>query len=337
MANDSPKSRPILRDRTGRPTLGFLAHSISDGYGLLVWQGVMEGARAAGVNLLCFLGGDLNTTRGFERQANILYDLASGENVDGLIVSGGPIVNLVGTVGLEAFCSHYHPLPMATIAVGTQDAPCVLVDNYHGVRAALSHLVEMHGLRRIAFIGGPPGHHEADERYRAYKDTLARCGLPLDPDLVTAGNFVLAAGAQAVSLLLDQRKSSFEAVVAANDNMALGAMEALQARGIQVPTDVAVVGFDNIEETQFATPPLTTVRQPIREQACLATEIVLSQLRDEPVLRQVILSTKLVVRQSCGCPCWSKIARLDCSAWGGAMPHPIPKRTPRSCLHLPAR
>ena len=125
--------------------------------------------------------------------------------------------------------------------------------------------------------------------------------MPFNPDLVVSGNYLGPAGAEAVRLLLDERKVKFEAIASANDEMALGAITALQERGLRVPDDVSVVGFDDLEEAKFASPPLTTIRQPLYEQGRRATEMLLALMAGEDVPSYVTLPTELVIRQSCGC------------------------------------
>jgi diguanylate cyclase (GGDEF)-like protein len=124
--------------------------------------------------------------------------------------------------------------------------------------------------------------------------------VPLDEDLVAIGDFHQPSGARAAELLL-QRGARFDALVAASDYMALGAVEALVARGVRVPEDVAVIGFDDVDEARYAFPPLSTVRQPLREQGRRATEILLAQIAGEPVPEREVLHTELVTRRSCRC------------------------------------
>jgi PAS domain S-box-containing protein len=290
------------RRHKARPTIGFLTHGISDEYGSPLWAGILDAALEADVNLICFPGWDLNSPRGFEAYANVLYDLVSAENVDGLVISGGPMSNFAGLEGFKNFCDRYRPLPIVNIAVELKGIPTALIDNYQGVREVMTHLVEVHGYRRVALIPGPQDNPEAEARYRAYADSLARHGLPLDPSLVsTPGNFDEASGVAAVRLLLDERQVGFDAVVATSDGIAIGVMDALQARGINVPHDVAVVGFNDSAIAPFVTPPLTTVRQPIYEEARLAVEMALAQLRGEQLSEHASLPTNLVIRESCGC------------------------------------
>jgi GAF domain-containing protein len=190
---------------------------------------------------------------------------------------------------------------MVSIGLVQDDVPHVVIDNQKGLRDVLAHLIGIHGHQRIAFIRGPQANSDAEERYRTYEQVLTEYGIPVDPALVTPGAFLPDAGVEAVRLLLDERRVSFDAIVAANDNMAIGALEELQARGIRVPSDVAVTGFDDLESAAALIPPLTTVRQPIYEQGRLATEMLLSRLAGAKVSQETVLPTELIVRRSCGC------------------------------------
>ena len=224
------------------------------------------------------------------------------------MLMSGTLGNHIGPEELSAYCERYRPLPMCSIAVPSPGIPSVLVDNATGMRDLLVHLVAAHGCRRVAFIRGPEANDEAERRYQVYRDVLGERGLAVDPELVVVGDFQRAAGARAIDVLLDERRAPFDAVVAASDSMALGAIDALRARGLRVPEDVAVVGFDDIEAARFATPPLTTVRQPLHEQGRRAVELLLAVIRGEPVPEQVTLHTELVTRRSCRCA-WRGVRR----------------------------
>ncbi len=194
---------------------------------------------------------------------------------------------------------------MVSLAQFMEGTPTVSVDSYHGMRALLTHLIETHGYRRLAFIRGPEEHYYAQERYRAYLDTLQSYDLPLIPQLVTRP-LPWESGAEAVNILLDERGLrpgvDFQAIVAVSDMLALWALKSLQARGCQIPADLAVTGFNNSIEERLATPPLTTVDLPFYSQGVKAVEALLAQLAGEPVPALITLPSRLVVRQSCGCP-----------------------------------
>ena len=298
-----------------RATLGLFVDWLEDGYQNSVLTGVADAARRSDVNLICFAGGVLGSPHRFGVQRNAVYNLAGSENIDGLMIMSGAIGNHLGKGALARYCDRYRPLPMCSIAVALPGIPSVLVDNATGMRAALVHLIEAHGRRHVAFIRGPAANAEAERRYRVYRDVLTERGLPFDPALVVIGDFQRRAGVDAIRTLLDERGLEIDAVAAASDSMALGVIDALRARGRRVPEEIAVVGFDDVEEARFATPALTTVRQPLREQGERAVEIVLSQLGGEAAPDRITLHTALVTRRSCGCS--SRAARVAEAAPSG--------------------
>jgi DNA-binding LacI/PurR family transcriptional regulator/anti-anti-sigma regulatory factor len=289
------------KPKNSHPTIGLFTYGATDPNSHALWSRVDSVTREHGANLICFPANPLNSPLGFEAQANVLYDLVDAENVDGLVIWSTILAYYVGAEAVRVFCERYRPLPIVSVALSLEGFPSVVVNNYQGMRDAVLHLIEAHGYRRIAFICGPAGHPEAEERYRAYADALAEYDIPLDPDLVAPGDFMRSGGAEAIDLLLDQREVSFEALAAANDVSAFGALEALRARGMHVPDDVAIVGFDDTEESAHCTPPLTTAQQSYAEMGKQATMMLLAQLQGDDVPEQVIVPSKLVVRQSCGC------------------------------------
>jgi PAS domain S-box-containing protein len=289
-----------LRNR--HPTVGYLVAGTTNAYQAAVLAGLIEGARERGANLISFAGGQLHRAPNdpFAHLRNAVYDLATANSVDGLVINS-TLGNYATVEELGDFCAHYRPLPTVCIGEAIPGAVSILVDNDKGMRQVIAHLIERHGYRRIAFIRGPMDNDEAEQRYRVYTAVLAEYGLALDPDLVALGDFFFASGAEAIHLLLDERRVDVQAIVAANDDMALGALEALQARGMRVPDEVAIVGFDDVIDVRAVTPSLTTVRQPLSEQGKQAVEKLLALLAGEPVPEGRVLPTELVIRRSCGC------------------------------------
>jgi PAS domain S-box-containing protein len=166
----------------------------------------------------------------------------------------------------------------------------------------MDHLVDVHGIRRIAFLKGPEINHEAKARFAAYREALASRGLEEDPSLWIQGDFTRAGAVRALSAhCRGQAKPDFQAVLAANDEMAIGALEALREHGCSVPRDVAIVGFDNIQDAQFVLPSLTTVGQLLIDQGRTAAELAARLARGEAAPPVVVLPARLVLRTSCGC------------------------------------
>jgi DNA-binding LacI/PurR family transcriptional regulator/anti-anti-sigma regulatory factor len=299
------KDAQQVKSRNSHPTIGLLTYGVGDPNNQPLWSGVEDVVQEQGMNLICFPGNPLQSSQGFESQANVLYDLVSPEGIDGLVIWSGALAHHIGVEEIESFCKRYRPLPMVSIAQALEGIPSVLADNYQGMYDAVRHLIKVHGYRRIAFIQGPVGHQEAEERYQAYADALVEHELTVDPGLVAPGAFTKQSGITAMNLLLDERglspQKDFEAVVADGDVTALGALEALRTRGVRVPDDVALVGFDDISAARLATPPLTTVRYSFYDQGRRATETLLAQIEGQEVPERTTLPITLMVRQSCGC------------------------------------
>ncbi|MFL7793464.1 MAG: GAF domain-containing protein [Anaerolineae bacterium] len=287
-----------------RPTIGYLAPWIGSGYRTM-WIGIYDAACKYDANLICFPGGRLWRPHQFE-QRSVIYDLITSHRLDGLILRSEALATFIFSEEFETLYKRFHPLPMVSVAKALPGIPSILVDNMEGMHSIITHLVETHSYRRIAFIRGPENHQEAEQRYQAYTEGLNKYDLTLDPNLVAAGDFTESAGAEAVRILLDQRKllpgKDFEAIIAANDTMALSVLEELQARGVRVPADVAIVGFDDKDDSQYTIPPLTTVRNPFYRIGVQAVEMLLEQIKGQSAPEVTMLPLDLIVRQSCGCP-----------------------------------
>jgi phosphoserine phosphatase RsbU/P len=287
------------RPKARRMRMGVLHDHLTNEYTEAVIAALAAAAREHDVELVCLFGGKLSAAD-ILRAWHPVFDLASDESVDAVLAltMGG----LVGTQDIAAFFRRYAPLPICSIGVAWEDHARVLADNEVGLRQGIRHLIRVHGRRRLAFVQGPELNVEARLRYEVYRRVLAEEGIAFDERLVCPGDFEREAGHQAVRLLANVRRVDFDAVVAANDGSAIGVLDELVARGISVPAQVALLGFDDVRGSRHLEPPLTTVRQPLRDQARLAFRILrASVLGDEPPGRE-LLETELNVRESCGCP-----------------------------------
>jgi len=310
-----------------RRTLGLLTANIHLGAARTLWLGVADAAAKHGLNFFCFPGGVLHVMEHHEAQRNVIYDLIDPAQLDGLITWASVLGERLAPAEVTDFHRRFRTLPLISLAQIIEGAPTLSIDSYHGMRAAIVHLIEVHGLRRLAFIRGPANHFFAQERYRAYTDVLQEYGLPLRPELVTPP-LQWAAGAEAVHSLLDEASLrpgvDFQAIVAVSDLLLLDAMKALQLRGIQIPRDVSLVGFNDSLEGQLTTPPLTSVALPLYEQGTRAVEAMADLLAGQPVPDHVVLQSRLIVRQSCGCPAGAVVqAAANIPHTDAVLPQPL--------------
>lgn len=174
------------------------------------------------------------------------------------------------------------------------------VDNQDGARLGVSHLLRL-GYRRIAHISGPHNMIAGVDRLEGYKQALHLWSVSLDSDLIVEGDFSEEGGHSAMQRLLLTNTPPPQAVFAASDSMANGALRALREHNLRVPQDVAIIGFDDIPLAAHLSPSLTTIRQPIQKSGMTAAETLIDMIQFPAIgPRRVILPTELVIRESCG-------------------------------------
>lgn len=297
-------SPPSLPEPGSNSTYALLVESLDDEYEVSVVRGAALGARELDATLLCVAGGVVGAPEPERAARNFAFDLVGPDNVKGVLALTSAIATALGPAGMAHWLERYRGLPVFALGVPVEGLSSVTVDNESGMREALEHLLIVHGRRRIAFIEGPSGSPEADARYRAFVDALAARGIEPDPRFRVSGDFTKQSGVQAVRTLFDERRlpaHALDAIVAANDYMALGAIEELSRRNCQVPDAIAVTGFDDVPSARLARPTLTTVRQPGEDMGREGLRKLSSQdgSQSEPV--SLVLPTELLLRRSCGC------------------------------------
>jgi LacI family transcriptional regulator len=223
--------------------------------------------------------------------------LALSGKVDGLLIGEGILAP-------QTLAKLARRLPLVVVAGDTAQraVDVVSADNWSGAHALVEHLVVDHGRRRLFHIGGPATAPDATERRLAMTAVIeANPGTALTGSFT--GLFSVMSGREGTLAMLAAGGELPDALVCANDQMAIGALRTLAERGIRVPDDIAVVGFDDIFPASLCEPPLTTVHQPIRKLAEVACDRLAERIND-PTLRpkQELLPTELVLRSSCGCP-----------------------------------
>ena len=285
-----------------RKTIGVFASQVGRAWGTEFLAGVNAAAEEHNVNLVHFIGGKLVPTRTDDQNKLSfgLYDLAKPGQLHGLLLTGD-VAHGVSPEQLKTFSEFYGSFPIVTQSVEIDGASMFIANNVEGMRAAVRHLIEDHGYKRIAFIRGIHGQIDAEQRFQAYQDELKAHQLRFDESLVVDGDYTPESGRAAVRILLEERKLRVQAIVAANDSMAFGALEALQQHGVRVPDDVAVTGFDDLREAQATGVPLTTVRQSFFTAGKHALEALLKRINGDTIPQVTVTPTQLLIRWSCGC------------------------------------
>jgi LacI family transcriptional regulator len=289
------RARSSKRKRASTALVGITTPLVHPGYFAFILAGAAEALYEHDMRaVLC------PTRHSHAREASLLDRLAHGETEGAILVlpeeSAGE---------LQALADHgFRFVVVDPLKDTCGGIPVVSAATSSGATQGARHLLDL-GHRRIGVISGPEGWIASAERLRGYQAALAGAGVLPDPRLVAYSNFRIDGGRQAAAGLLALPDPP-TAIFAFNDAMAIGAMQVARERGLRMPDDLSVIGFDDTNEALIAVPALTTVRQPLAEMGRTAVSLLLRQLenhRFEPL--RVELETKLVVRDSTGSPAQS--------------------------------
>jgi LacI family transcriptional regulator len=277
------------RSRAGVTGLvGVAIPFVHPGYFAEILSGVAEALYERDMRIM------LCSTRHSRAREMSLLDRLAADEADGAIL----VLPEESSAELEALAEHGFPFvivdPRTEVAEGI---PVICAAHSSGAAQATRHLLEL-GHRRIGAIGGPQGWIATQERMHGYHAALAGYGILPDPAQTQYADFNLAGGREAACRLLDLADPP-TAIFAFNDSMAIGAMQAASARGLRVPGDISIIGFDDTAEAAITVPALTTIRQPLAELGRTAVSLLLRQVENrhlEPL--RVELQTRLVLRDS---------------------------------------
>ena len=283
-----------------RPTIGLFIANIYRPWEIPQWHGVLDAAREHDANLLCFPGRELcgSFFSPYDGQANIIYEFAKTTRLDGVILWTGGFDSCVTQEQLADFCARYADLPFVMVEKALEHIPAVMMNDYDAMRETLHHLMTVHGYRRIAFMRGRSSHVGFQERYRAYLDAMNEQHLLIPPTFISDIEMNETALRHWLERLLEQ---DVQAIAGFSDMGMLSVLEMLRTLGKRVPDDVALTGFDDITESHASTPPLTTTSQPFYEMGRTAVEMLLNLIAGKAADRRVIVTSRLQIRQSCGC------------------------------------
>lgn len=279
-------------DKKERTTLGVLLSDLDGSYQELYFRGVVDEARKHDADVVFYASRD---------KMSAVYHLASPSRIDGLLIDCSSFFDRSSLQDYLARSLESAPLPLIITSEVFADVPSVRVDQDAALDAVVRHLHVDHGCRKIAFVTGPQDLLVTQERMRVWRETLGSLGLTIGNDLVFEGDFIESAGREAVLHWFSgtPTKGRPDAVVFANDEMALGGLAAFRTLNIAVPEEVRVSGYDDMLWARVSTPTLTTVYQPIYEKAQAGVRLLLDRIAGKRVPYKTLLPAHAIFRESC--------------------------------------
>lgn len=266
-----------------------------------ILRGIEESAKYHGCNVAVFLW----FTGAFEKEKHNLgeiniVNLPDLNLFDGVIVVANAMHLEVNKKKIEGILENVE-CPVVCVGFSLKNYPSVFTDGYSGMRALVEHIVKDHGKRRIHFVKGIDGNADAEARYRAYVDVLTENKIPIVPERISQGDFYITGATIAAKEILKSTLPFPEAIVCANDTMALTIADILAEKGIRIPEDVIIVGYDCSLEGQVHNPKMTSVRTRCKGLGKESVKLLLSKIAGDEVQEAVYLPDELVVNESCGC------------------------------------
>ncbi|MCX7821757.1 MAG: substrate-binding domain-containing protein [Brevinematales bacterium] len=276
-----------------RKRIGVLIHQ----YQKEIWESLISEAKKLDVDILFFVGRSLNSPYETEIPQNFIYEIPEQSFLDGLVIFSGTLGNFMQKEELERYLDKFKNLPSVSLFLEIKNLPSILIDNQKGIRQILEHLYEKHNVRRFAFIKGPSENVDSEERYKAFVEFLREKNLKTTNDFIIEGDFRFESGIDALKNLGEKIKD-IEAIICANDNMAIGALSYINEN---VKDQILITGFDNIISSEGTIPPLTTVDINLKIMCEKALETISELIDGKDVPEKIYIEPTLIIRESCGC------------------------------------
>ncbi|BCE02475.1 GGDEF domain-containing protein [Marinicellulosiphila megalodicopiae] len=289
-----------------RLTIGLQVPALDNIYIRLILKGVHSALSRMDANLIIFPGETPNNPwMKMHHQEAVIYDLISPKNVDALILPSAVFSNFCADGEFQTWLDKFSQLPIVSLGTDLTDIvdtqSSILIDNNSGLEALIEHVIHEHNYKKIAYLGGSKDNQDAIERLETFKNTLTKHNIPISEDYIFYGHFAYSDGKDCIKAFFDERNIQPEIIICANDSSAFGVMDELHKRGLRIPKDIAVTGFDNAKEAEYYIPPLSTVSQPLFELGLKAAEIAVKMANNKKVEKSYKLETHFINRQSCGC------------------------------------
>lgn len=278
--------------------IGLLLDNLSVGFTQLLWQEINRLSEIENLTLFLFPC-DVNNHTHLHLEKTIKFIQES--NLDGLIVLTNTLTTFLTIEDVAWMCSQVAAIPIVSIGIRLESATCnITAEQKEGFRDCIKYLIEDMQCKKIAFVKGNENHEHTQLRLEVYREMLKHYHLEYDEAYIVNGDYFIESGSNAVTTLYDIRNLRPDAIVCCNDEMALGALQALEQKKIQIPNDVIVTGYDNIPDIQYEGSMLATVSQPISNMANAAVLSLLNLLQHQTVEKDILLPSFFIWRASAG-------------------------------------
>ncbi len=288
----------------GRLNIGLFICHLDNDYAFDICKGVDYAVKELDANLYIFPGMYINAAYNdplkahYDYQYNSVFYYACPENLDVLIVSIGTIGSFLSESDIKSFLDKFNGIPILTLEIEVPGYNYLYVSSRRGLKDAIEHLIHVHHKKKIGFVSGREANADAVDRLNIYKETMQENGYEVEDNLIVHGNFSEFCE-DIVGTLIDNNPD-LDAIVFANDQMALGGYNELKRRGIEIGKDIAVTGYDDAPIALALVPNLSTVNASVSDLGYHSVYEAINILKNGKT-SQSVLNSSFIARQSCGC------------------------------------
>lgn len=290
--------------------IGVMIGNVHTQHPMELIRGICEAAKTENVNISFFVGaqgsalefwnGGGDDINAYNYQFNSLYDYSLIGGLDAIIISYGTLCIYLDREDRESFAKKYRSVPLVILEEYDEQSvdSFIISDNYGSMYTIMEHLLVDHGYKKVIYLSGPKNNTDSNERERAYIEAMKNHGLDVTKEMVEYGDY--SSGVDDLVECLLENNPDAEAIVSANDEMAVSIYRVCQKRGLVPGRDIAVTGYDDVEFAQRMDPPLTTANQDGLDMGYRALKCAVSLCKDNRPIKMKI-PAKFICRHSCGC------------------------------------
>jgi len=285
----------------GRKTIGVFISQIYEEYQDSLCKGISIRAKELGYNVSFFTNFGGYGKKAYDIGERNIANLPNYEDFDGIIIAPDTMVIQNLDSCIKEHINNKSKCPVVSVRQKTEEYYNVLVDDYEVLKEIITHFIDVHGFTRLNFMSGPKDLPDAEKRLDSFKRILTEHQIPVEEGRIYYGDFWKEEGHNAIDKWLSSPLERPQAIICANDNMAISICNALEERGISVPDDIAVTGFDDIEDSAECSPSITTSRMPVYEMGMEAVDKIHRHNTGVKQDKNTYMKTTTIYRESCGC------------------------------------
>jgi DNA-binding LacI/PurR family transcriptional regulator len=279
-------------------TFGFIIPNIIYSNESKVWSALMKAAKLRNVNLINFIGAELNPKDILRMGANAIYKFVNPDKIDGVLIWSSIMCMNVAQDVFGEFVRGFG-VPVVSVDDIIPGIPSVVGDNDGGIRMMMDHMIKVHGKKRLAFIRGPENSSIAEMRFNAYKDTLLANGIGLDQTIISQAASWM--DIDSIKNLIDEKAGSIDCIISVSDYKAIAVLSYLRHLGVRVPDDITVVGYDNDQMGKVLSRPLTTIDPDHERSVACGLDLLRDAVKGITPPMKTVIPGRLIVRETCGC------------------------------------